>query len=194
MAFDHRGFIYLGSSNENHPLEPIVIADWGLTTTIVAVSDRGAAIAVGRRPSAGGTQLGSSRLLRPGSHRRCSNGRRRRTRRRGQLRRRVDPRDGRAVARSSASRSCRDHRGKGIPSGTDSLPHLERRRAGWGRVAAVRIDRSRTPRRALGDRPRLLGAWCNATRVPANVTLTSVRGRCADCVSATRAPTARPAP
>lgn len=57
MAFNHWGFIYLGSSSENHPLEPIVIADGGLTTTIVAVSDRGAAIAAAVELVAGGAQL-----------------------------------------------------------------------------------------------------------------------------------------
>jgi len=57
MAFHHWGFIYLGSSSQDRPLEPIVIADGGLTTTIVAVSERDAAIAAAVELVAGGAQL-----------------------------------------------------------------------------------------------------------------------------------------
>ena len=80
----------------------------------------------------------------------------------------------------SARRNRRSQFSSGIPCGMDVYPSP----SVGGRVGSCRCC-PRTIvhghlRRALGDRPRLLGTWCNATRVPANVTLTGVRGRCAD--------------
>ena len=67
---------------------------------------------------------------------------------------------------------------RGSPAGWTST-HPERRRPS-GVVSLLSVnDRSRTPPPRFSEGQRFLGSGCNATRVPANVTLTGVRGRCA---------------
>ena len=56
VAFNNWGFIYLGSASQA-PSEPTVIESDGVTTTIVAVPERAAAVGAAQTLVAGGAQL-----------------------------------------------------------------------------------------------------------------------------------------
>lgn len=56
MAFNNWGFIYLGLGNEDPAVDRAVIQRGGLTTTVVAVPDREAAVQVAVELVEGGAQ------------------------------------------------------------------------------------------------------------------------------------------